>query len=113
MLMSFHRATDAFCEGLAAYRQYEHLRSRGIPHGRAVSEALGVGPTLTGPAWGRVAIIPCRQGIEHPGWLDAALCRSNEANASFASRASMASTKEADQENNEVTVMASTSTSAC
>ena len=34
---------DAFREGLAAYRQYEHLRSRGIPHDTAVSEALGFG----------------------------------------------------------------------
>jgi hypothetical protein len=31
-------------ESLAAYRQYEHLRSSGIPHDMAVREALGVGP---------------------------------------------------------------------
>ena len=31
-------------ESLAACRQYEHLRSSGIPHDMAVREALGVGP---------------------------------------------------------------------
>ncbi len=36
---------DAWREGLAAYRRYEHLRSRGIPHETAVSEALSLGPT--------------------------------------------------------------------
>jgi hypothetical protein len=34
---------DALREGLAAYRQYEHLRSRGIPHKTAIRQALGVG----------------------------------------------------------------------
>ena len=34
---------DAFCEGLAAHREYEALRSRGIGHGRALREALGLG----------------------------------------------------------------------
>jgi hypothetical protein len=34
---------DAFCEGLAARREYEALRSRGIAHGRALREALGLG----------------------------------------------------------------------
>ena len=36
---------DAWREGLAAHRQYEHLRSRGIPHDTAVREALGIGLT--------------------------------------------------------------------
>jgi len=36
---------DAWREGRAAYRRYEHLRSRGIPHETAVSEALSLGPT--------------------------------------------------------------------
>lgn len=36
---------DAWCEGLAAYRRYEHLRSRGVPHETAISEALARGPT--------------------------------------------------------------------
>jgi hypothetical protein len=33
----------AFCEGLAAHREYEGLRSRGIAHERALREALGLG----------------------------------------------------------------------
>jgi hypothetical protein len=33
----------AFCEGLAAHREYEPLRSRGIAHDRALREALGLG----------------------------------------------------------------------
>jgi hypothetical protein len=35
---------DAWGESLAACRQYEHLRSSGIPHDTAVREALGLGP---------------------------------------------------------------------
>jgi hypothetical protein len=35
---------DAWGESLAACRQYEHLRSTGIPHDTAVREALGLGP---------------------------------------------------------------------
>jgi hypothetical protein len=34
---------DAFCEGLAAHREYEALRSRGKVHDRALREALGLG----------------------------------------------------------------------
>lgn len=34
---------DALREGLAASRQYEHLRSRGISHDMAIREALGLG----------------------------------------------------------------------
>jgi hypothetical protein len=33
----------ALREGLAASRQYEHLRSRGISHDTAIREALGLG----------------------------------------------------------------------
>lgn len=33
---------DAWREGLAAHRQYEALRSRGIPHDTALIEALGI-----------------------------------------------------------------------
>ena len=33
----------AFCEGLAAYREYDALRSRGIAHEWALREALGLG----------------------------------------------------------------------
>jgi len=36
---------DAFHEALAAQRQYEHLRSRGLSHNTAVAEALGVSPS--------------------------------------------------------------------
>jgi hypothetical protein len=36
---------DAWREGLAACRQYEALRSSGVPHDRAVREALGLGLT--------------------------------------------------------------------
>lgn len=34
---------DALREGLAASRQYEHLRSKGVPHDTALREALGIG----------------------------------------------------------------------
>ena len=34
---------DAWREGLAACRQYEELRSSGVPHDRAIREALGLG----------------------------------------------------------------------
>ena len=38
------RATcDALREGLAASRQYEQLRSRGVPHDTAIRSALGFG----------------------------------------------------------------------
>jgi uncharacterized protein YjiS (DUF1127 family) len=33
---------DALREGIAAHRQYEHLRSRGIPHDMAIRQALGI-----------------------------------------------------------------------
>ena len=33
----------AFCEGLAAHREYEALRSRGMAHERALRHALGLG----------------------------------------------------------------------
>lgn len=34
---------DAWREGLAACRRYEELTSSGVPHDRAVKEALGLG----------------------------------------------------------------------
>jgi hypothetical protein len=34
---------DALREGLAAYREYEELRSRGMPHDTALKAALGLG----------------------------------------------------------------------
>jgi hypothetical protein len=33
----------SFCEGLAAHREYEALRSRGMAHERALRQALGLG----------------------------------------------------------------------
>ena len=36
---------DALRDGLAARRQYEHLRSSGIPHDTALREALGIAST--------------------------------------------------------------------
>ena len=38
---------ESLREGLAACRQYEHLRSSGVPHDTAIREALGFG---AGPA---------------------------------------------------------------
>ena len=35
---------DATREGLIAHRRYEHLRSRGISHDKAIREALCIGP---------------------------------------------------------------------
>jgi hypothetical protein len=35
---ALRKMCDAWCEGLAAHRQYEQLRSRGIPHARALRE---------------------------------------------------------------------------
>jgi hypothetical protein len=32
-------------EGLAAHRDYERLRSRGVPHATALRESLGIGPS--------------------------------------------------------------------
>jgi len=33
---------DALREGTAAHRQYEQLRGKGIPHGTAIRQALGI-----------------------------------------------------------------------
>ena len=35
---------DALREGLAAHREYEHLRSRGTPHDAALKHAFGLSP---------------------------------------------------------------------
>ena len=48
MLRNFHYARimcEALREGLTASHQYEHLRSRSIPHKTALNEALGIGVT--------------------------------------------------------------------
>jgi hypothetical protein len=43
------RATcEALREGLAVHREYEALRSKGVPHDAALREALAIGAT---PAW--------------------------------------------------------------
>ena len=36
---------DAWREALVAHRRYEHLSSRGMPHDKALKEALGLGPS--------------------------------------------------------------------
>ena len=43
MVSALRTAWEAWCDGLAAHRHYEHLRSRGVPHDAAIREALGVG----------------------------------------------------------------------
>jgi hypothetical protein len=52
----------AFCEGLAAHREYEALRSRGIAHERALREALGLGCSRL-PRETVTPIVFCRKGI--------------------------------------------------
>jgi hypothetical protein len=46
---ALRKMCDAWCEGLVAHRQYEHLRSRGMPHDRALREALGIGAASPHP----------------------------------------------------------------
>jgi hypothetical protein len=43
MVATLRAMGGALREGLAAARQYEQLRSSGVPHERAVREALGIG----------------------------------------------------------------------
>jgi hypothetical protein len=43
MVSTLRTAWEAWRNGLAAHRQYEHLRSRGVPPEEAIREALGVG----------------------------------------------------------------------
>jgi hypothetical protein len=42
LAMALRNVRDALHEGLAAHRQYEHLRSRGIAHDAAVRRAFGI-----------------------------------------------------------------------
>ena len=42
---ALHGAFAALYEGFAAYRDYERLRARGIPHDAAIRQSLGVGTT--------------------------------------------------------------------
>jgi hypothetical protein len=50
-IVAFGAAFAALREGLAASRQYQRLRSRGIQHDPAIREAFGIG--LKGPHTGR------------------------------------------------------------
>ena len=43
MASALRTAWEAWRDGLAAHRHYEHLRSRGVPHEAAIRESLGVG----------------------------------------------------------------------
>jgi hypothetical protein len=36
---------DALREGIAAHREYEHLRWEGVPHDTAIRQALGISHT--------------------------------------------------------------------
>src|SRR5262249_46672431 len=53
---------DAFCEGLAAHREYEALRSRGIAHGRGAAGSARP-RLLTAAAGNGHAIMFCRKGM--------------------------------------------------
>ncbi len=45
----------AWSEALAAYRRYEHLTAKGIPHDPALKEALGIAPCDIRSAGSRTA----------------------------------------------------------
>jgi hypothetical protein len=53
MVSALRTAWDAWRDALAAHRHYEHLRSRGVPHEKAIREALGVGYGRSPGAYGR------------------------------------------------------------
>ena len=46
---------EALHEGLAVHRDYEVLRSKGLPHDAALRQALAIGPAPSWQAWGTVA----------------------------------------------------------
>jgi hypothetical protein len=50
MVSALRTAWEAWRDGLAAHRHYEHLRSRGVPHDEAIKESLGVGYSRSQPA---------------------------------------------------------------
>jgi hypothetical protein len=54
-LMVLRAMCDALHEGLATHREYEALRSNGIPHDAALRRALAVGPAPSWQAMGTVA----------------------------------------------------------
>jgi hypothetical protein len=43
VVATLHAIWDAWRDALAAHRQYEHLRSRGVPHDAALRESLALG----------------------------------------------------------------------
>ncbi len=43
LVATLHAICDAWREALAAHRQYEHLRSRGVSHDTSIRESLGFG----------------------------------------------------------------------
>jgi hypothetical protein len=46
---------EALHEGLAIHREYEAVRSNGIPHDAALRRALGIGPAPSWQARGTIA----------------------------------------------------------
>ena len=69
MLRNFHYAQtmcEALREGLTASHQYEHLRSRSIPHKTALNEALGIGVTPEAQARRVAPLLSTTKGL-HEG----------------------------------------------
>ena len=66
MLRNFHYARtmcEALHEGLTASHQYEHLRSRGIPHKTALNKALATGVTAEAQARTQALLLPTTKGL--------------------------------------------------
>jgi hypothetical protein len=66
MLRNFQYARamcEAMREGLTASHQYEHLRSRGIPHKMALNEALNIGVTPEAQARTQARLLPMTKGL--------------------------------------------------
>ena len=49
-LTVLHAMCEALHEGLAVHRQYEALRSKGVPHDAALRRATAIGPLPPQPA---------------------------------------------------------------
>ena len=54
-LTALRAMCEALHEGLAVHRDYEVLRSKGLPHDAALRQALAIGPAPSWQAWGTVA----------------------------------------------------------
>jgi hypothetical protein len=54
-LTVFRAMCEALHEGLVMHREYEALRSKGIPHDAALRWALAIGPAPSWQAWRAVA----------------------------------------------------------